>query len=184
MRRKTKLITSIVFMVLVAILTALGIWAVVGGDIGIGGDISFEAQELEVTISGYMYGHDKNHMTEENAEQLPGDEFGKQDDSEIVKNSLDWTGLDLVFVDKNVDIIIEVFITNNHLDKAVRVSPSDKSQTEGKNFSVTIDCSGTATKDIISVGETINYTITLKILDKGMKVDGILDIIFSLTNEI
>ncbi len=184
MRRKTRLITSIICMILVAILVVFGIWAVVGGDIGIGGDISFEAQELEVTISGYMYGHDEEHMTEENAEQLPGKEFNQNTVGDGVDNNLDWTGLDLVFVDKNVDIIIEVFITNNHPEKAVRVSPNDKSETEGKNFSVTIDCSGTATKDIISVGETINYTITLKILDKGMKVDGILDIIFSLTNEI
>lgn len=183
MRRKTKLITSIVFMVLVAILTALGIWAVVGGDIDIGGDISFEAPDLEVSISGYMYGHDENHMTEEDAEQLPGAEFTKNTIADGVENNLDWTGLDLVFVDKNVDIIIEIFIRNNHTEKAVLVGVNDKSETEDKNFSVTIDCSGTATKDVISVGETINYTITLKVLDKDLKVDGLLDIIFSLTNE-
>ncbi len=183
MRRKTRLITSIICMVLVAILVVFGIWAVVGGDIGIGGDISFEAPDLEVTIAGHMYGHDKDHMTEENAEELPGAEFGKNTANDGVENNLDWTGLDLQFADKNTNIIIQVYITNNHQEKAVLVGISDKSETEGKNFSVTIESSGTATKDVISVGETINYTITLKIIDKGLKVDGKLNIIFSLTNQ-
>lgn len=179
MNRKGKLAISIVAMVLVAFFVGWGIWSVFQ-DIGIGVDVSFSGENMSATITGKMYGHDKDHMTSDTAEILDGATWtdGIAEDS----HSLDWSNLDLNFADKFTDIVIVVSITNGNEEAPINVAVENKTETEGKNFTVAIDQSGTSTQDLIGVGETIEYTITLKIVNPNLRVDGTLDVIFSLVN--
>ena len=182
MRRKSRLIISIIIFILVAILVGMGLWAVLGGDISIGGDIYFSSTDLEVTIKGRLYGHKKSAMTKEDAEILPGATWTASTAQDGIANSLDWTDLQLNFADKNSPIIIEVEIANNHYEESVIVGVSDKTETEDKNFTVDISNYGTIQKNTITPGETITYLIVLRIVNIAWEVDGKLDIIFSLSN--
>lgn len=184
MRRKSRLIMLIISLVLILALMSIAIWAAVGADIGVGGDINIEAPDLNVKITGKMYGHHKDHMTEENAEELPGADWGVTTLEDGEENNLTWDNLDLIFVDKYTDIVIELSITNRHEEKAIVVGVDNKTDTEGKNFTLTIESSGTSTQDVISVGETIIYKMTFKIIDEKVSASGNFDITYSLSNAI
>lgn len=179
MNRKGKLTISIIAMVLVAFFVGWGIWSVFQ-DIGIGVDVSFSGENMTATITGKMYGHNKDHMTSDTAEQLDGATWtdGVAEDTHF----LDWSNLELNFTDAFSDIIIQIFIYNGNAETPINISVENKTETEGKNFTVAIDQSGTSTQDLIGVGETIEYTITLKIVNPNLRVDGTLDVIFSLVN--
>ena len=181
MRRKWRLIISIIVMVLIF---GLMIFATVGAltNVGLGGDIVISGENLEVTITGKIYGHKQNNMTEDTAEEIGTATWDINTPTEDGGNSLDWSDLPLNFVDKDEAIVIIIDIKNNHLTNSVLLGVENKSEVEGKNFTVDIAKSETLDPNQIAVGESVRYTITLKITDSSKKVEGKLNLIFSLTN--
>lgn len=185
MRRKMRLVVSIIIFMLVGILVGLGMWAVLGGDIGIGGDIYFSSEALEMTINGKLFGHRRDCMTEDTAEILKGVTWTKETIQDGIENELDWTGLNLTFADKNTPITIKVEIRNNsdlQTGAKIGVGVSNKTDTKDKNFTVDITNYGTNIKDEIKPGETITYLIVLNIVNYVEKVDGELNVIFSFSS--
>lgn len=184
MKTKGKLITTIIVFLLILSLVIVGIIGIAKNGRGIDGDISLMSPDVRATISGKVWGH-KNHKEKENAQILQGDSWDENTGNNNV-NNITWSDLDLTFADEDTDIVIEIVIKNDDANvdgKPIKVDIENKTVTQGKNFSVLIENSGTSTSDIIGVGETIVYTITLKILDKGLKVDGKLDIAFNLSKD-
>ncbi len=181
MRRKRKLIFSIIAAIIILILMGFGIWGAMA-NIGIGGDITFDAEALEVSISGKMYGHNKDNLTEETAENLPGATWTKEMAENGEDYYLDWSGLNLWFADKDNPIVIEIYITNNHDDSDIVVAIENNTITEGKNFTFTLTTSGTAQNGIIGVGETLKCLITMSIVDANFAVSGNIDLNFSLAS--
>lgn len=180
MKKTGRLIISIAAAVIIIILMGFGIYAAVA-DIGIGGDISINANDLQVTIAGRIYGHNRNFMTADSAEELEGATWNSATDPDGIENNVNWNDLDLNFVSKTVDIVIEIDITNNHTEKAVLVDYRDLSPTTNKNFTVTI--SSSSGENIVAVGETVTFSVTLKLIDVSEEASGSLSVLFSLKSE-
>lgn len=177
MNKTHKLIISILAMIIVIILMGFGIWAVLA-DIGIGSDITFEIGRINADISGKVYGHHKDHLTQDQAEQLPGGSWTQQSENP----ELDWSGLNLTFADKDMPIVIEVNITNTHQTQDLSVVIENKTNTNGKNFSLTMEVFGEQSEGVIGTGETARYVFTLRVLDANKSVSGNLELIFRINN--
>ena len=180
MNKTGRLIIAIVSAVIILILMGFGIYATFA-DIGIGGDIHINAKDLQVTIAGRIYGHNRNFMTADTAEELEGATWTSTTDPDGLENNVNWDDLDLSFVSKTVDIVIEVDITNNHPEKAILVDYKDLSPTTNKNFTVAITSS--SGENVVPVGEKVTFSIVLKLIDESEEASGSLSVLFSLKCE-
>jgi len=179
MNKKAKLTIKIASLVLILALFVIAIVAIASGHFDIGGDINITAPDIEAKITGKIYGHHKDHMTEDVAENLTGADW-KAEDFDGEENTLDWDNLNLNFVNKETDIVIVISITNNG-EKELYVTVDNKTQTEDKNFTLTIQGSGTATENVVTKGETIVYTMTFHILDANKSVSGTFDVDYNIS---
>lgn len=180
MNKTGRLIIAIASVFIILILMGFGIYATFA-DISIGGDIAVNGHDLQMTVTGKMYGHDLKHLTEDQAFELDGNTWDSTTNPDGIENSIDWSDLDLRFVHKEVDIVIKISFTNNHTDKNVVVAYQDLSPATNKNFTITITTD--AQDNIVPVGETATYTITLKLTDKGKEASGKMNVIFTLMNQ-
>lgn len=179
MNRKAKLTTSIIAVIIILILMSIAIWASTVR-YGIGGDISIMSPNLQTTITGKVWGHKSHNLTEETAEILQGTTW----DDETSENNFSFERLDLKFVNTYTPIVIQISIKNDegYVDaNPINVEVLNETNTEGKNFSITIESSGTAQENKIAIGETIVFTITLAVAEAGQRAGGDFSVSFLLS---
>ena len=133
MTLKTKLISAIVAFVMVASLMMVGILASPTVTMQMGGNVSFTATDLQVTISDGVLA---NGTLEDSANKMQGVKIDAYDDG--AEELATWTNLNLTFNESGEDMTITFTITNNSTVDDIRATVTvDQGTTDNATVSVT-----------------------------------------------
>ena len=141
MTLKTKLISAIVAFVMVASLMMVGILASPTVTMQMGGNVSFTATDLQVTISDGVLA---NGTLEDSANKMQGVKIDAYDDG--TEELATWTNLNLAFNESGEDMTITFTITNNSKVDDIRATVTvEQGTTNNATVSVTTPSSLSAT---------------------------------------
>ena len=141
MTLKTKLISAIVAFVMVASLMMVGILASPTVTMQMGGNVSFTATDLQVTISDGVLA---NGTLEDSANKMQGVKIDAYDDG--AEELATWTNLNLAFNESGEDMTITFTITNNSKVDDIRATVTvEQGTTNNATVSVTTPSSLSAT---------------------------------------
>lgn len=163
---KKKFISSIVayafLFVLLSCLVGYGAWAILNANFNLGGNISFEANNVLATISaGQVSG---GTLTDEES-KLQQITIDLNNNGQTAMQT--WSGLDLHFNDNADDVTITFTITNNHTEKALLVEVGEITGTKtNADVSVTAD-GGSASSVVIAPSDNAQFVVTFSVSDKS-----------------
>ena len=164
MSNKAKLVSVIVSVLLVISLLTIGVFAAQNATINLGGTITFQAKDVQATISKAVVTN--GTVTDADNKML---EVVLDADNDGATAIATWSGLDIVFDDSGDDVTIVFTITNDHGEKALVVTTT---QTDGTTDNATMTTTvtggtGTVASNSIAVGESAEYTVTFHIIDQN-----------------
>ena len=141
MSTKVKLVSLISAFVLVLAIMMVAVMAVPTVTLNIGGNISFTATDLQVTISQGVLA---NGTLEDSANKMQGVKIDAYDDG--AEELATWTNLNLAFNESGEDMTITFTITNNSKVDDIRATVTvDQGTTDNATVSVTTPSSSSAT---------------------------------------
>ena len=141
MTLRTKLISCIVAFVMVASIMLVGIFASSTITLQMGGNVSFTATDLQVTISNGVLA---NGTLEESANKMQGVKIDAYNDG--AEELATWTNLNLAFNESGEDMTITFTITNNSKVDDIRATVTvEQGTTNNATVSVTTPSSLSAT---------------------------------------
>ncbi len=164
MTLKTKLISCISAFVLVISLMLVSIMAVPNVTLNIGGNVTFEATDVQATISNGILANGTLTDSESKMQEVVLD--ATHDGAEELAT---WSGLELAFNKSGEDMTITFSITNNHPEKDmfVEVTPSIGTQT---NATMTVTSTSSDPISGITIpadGESETFTVTFHVESKN-----------------
>ncbi len=163
MSLKAKLVSTIAAFCMVICLLSVGIWAASTGTVTVGGTVSFEATDVNVTVTGTVSGAKVNTWTDTitwSAEDATAAEVWDGLLFEFVQNTTDTSKLD--------DIVISLKIDNLSTERGILVT-LEKTSTDTDDVSVTVD---TANEAKVAAEGTTTLKITIKALgDANSTID-------------
>ena len=140
MSTKVKLASLISAFVLVLAIMLVAVMAVPTVTLNIGGNISFTATDLQVTISQGVLA---NGTLEDSANKMQGVKIDAYDDG--AEELATWTNLNLTFNESGEDMTITFTITNNSTVDDIRATVTvDQGTTDNATVSVTTPSSSSA----------------------------------------
>ena len=141
MSTKVKLVSLISAFVFVLAIMMVAVMAVPTVTLNIGGNISFTATDLQVTISQGVLA---NGTLEDSANKMQGVKIDAYDDG--AEELATWTNLNLTFNESGEDMTITFTITNNSTVDDIRATVTvDQGTTDNATVSVTTPSSSSAT---------------------------------------
>ena len=141
MSTKVKLVSLISAFVLVLAIMMVAVMAVPTVTLNIGGNISFTATDLQVTISQGVLA---NGTVEDSANKMQAVKIDAYDDG--AEELATWTNLELTFDESGQDMTITFTITNNSKVDDIRATVTvDQGTTDNATVSVTTPSSSSAT---------------------------------------
>lgn len=162
MNSKAKLISTIAAICMVLVLLVGGIWAASTATVNVGGSVSFNANDVKVTVTGKVEGAKVNTWTKE----VTWDETNSE--TTLTAN---WTDLNLEFVKSTDgqgaltgeldDIVITITITNLDEQRALNVTLKDNT-TGHAGFEVELSETSDTLNKVDGAKDSAEYTITLK----------------------
>lgn len=164
MSNKAKLITVISAFVLVVSLLTVGVFAVQSATVNMGGTITFNATDVQATISAATVA---NGTVTDAAAKLQEIKFDADNDGSTALAT--WGGLDIAFAAGGDDVTITFTITNDHAEKGLVVTTTP---TPGTAVNMTMTTTveggtGTVENNTIAVGGSAEYTVTFHIANQN-----------------
>jgi len=164
MSNKAKLVSVIAAFVLVITLLIGGVFAAQTATVNLGGTITFQAKDVQATISAATVSNGTVTDAASKMQQVVLD--ANNDGATAIAT---WSGLDITFDDSGDDVTIVFTITNDHGEKALIVTTT---QTDGTTDNATMTTTvtggtGTVASNTIAVGESAEYTVTFHITDQN-----------------
>lgn len=161
---KVKLISAVSALVLVLSLLIVGVLAAQSATINLGGTITFQAKDVQATISAATI---NNGTLTDSANKLQAITLDADNDG--ADEIATWSGLVLSFEDSGEDLTVTFTVTNDHPEKALVVTTT---QTDGTTDNATMTASvtggtGTVASNSIAVGQSAEYTVTFHIEDRN-----------------
>ena len=164
MSNKVKLVSVVSAILLVISLLIGGVLAAQSVTVNLGGTITFQAKDVQATISAGVIANGSVADPENKMQQVVLD--AENDGATAIAT---WSGLDLTFADAGDDVTITFTITNDHGEKDLVVTTV---QTDGTTDNATMTASvtggtGTVASNTIAVGGSAEYTVTFHITDQN-----------------
>lgn len=164
MSNKVKLVSVVAAFLLVLSLVVVGVFAAQSATVNLGGTITFQAKDVQATISAATVNNGTLTDAGSKLQQVVLD--ANNDGTEAIAT---WAGLALAFDDSGDDLTITFTITNDHGEKALIVTTT---QTDGTVDNATMTTTveggtGTVQSNSIAVGESAEYTVTFHIVDQN-----------------
>ena len=164
MSNKAKLITIVTAFVLVLSLLTVGVFAVQSATVNLGGTITFNATDVQATISAGTVANGTVTDAEAKLQEIKLDA-----DNDGATAIATWGGLDLVFAEGGDDLTITFTVTNDHAEKGLVVTTAATPGTAVNMTMVTTVEGGTGTveSNTIAVGGSAEYTVTFHITNQN-----------------
>lgn len=164
MSNKVKLVSIITALVFVLSLLIVGVLAAQTATVNLGGTITFQAKDVQATISAGVVTNGSVADAENKMQTVVLD--AENDGAAAIAT---WSGLNLTFDDGGDDVTITFTITNDHGEKDLIVTTV---QTDGTTDNATMTTTvtggtGTVTSNTIAVGSSAEYTVTFHIVDQN-----------------
>ena len=164
MSNKLKLVSVISAFLLVISLLVGGVLAAQSATVNLGGTITFQAKDVQATISAATVNNGTLTDAGSKLQQVVLD--ADNDGAEAIAT---WAGLVLSFDDSGDDLTITFTITNDHGEKDLIVTTT---QTDGTTDNATMTTTvaggtGTVASTTIAVGDSADYTVTFHIVDQN-----------------
>ncbi len=166
---KKKFISSIVgyafLFVLLSCLVGYGAWAILNANFNLGGNISFEANNILATISA---GQVSGGTLTDSASKLQAITINTTDNGQTAMQT--WNNLDLHFNDNGDDVTITFTITNNHTEKALLVEVGEITGTK-TNATVSVTADGESAESVVipansGTPSSVEYVVTFSVTEK------------------
>lgn len=157
---KIKLISTVSAFILVLSLLAVGVFAAQSATVNLGGTITFQAKDVQATISAATVSGATLTDAENKLQAIVLD--AENDGSEEIAT---WAGLVLAFDNSGDDATIKFTITNDHPEKALTVTTTQVNGTVDNATMTVTQTGGTGTveNNSIAVGGSAEYTVTFHI---------------------
>lgn len=164
MSNKVKLVSVISAFVLILSLVVAGVLAAQSATVNLGGTITFQARDVQATISSATVVNGTVVDAENKLQQIVLDA-----DNDGATEIATWSGLDITFDESGDDVTITFTVTNDHGEKALIVTTT---QTDGTTDNATMTTTvtggtGTVASNSIAVGSSAEYTVTFHIVDQN-----------------
>ena len=161
MTLRTKLISIIVAFVMVASLMMVSIFASPTITMQMGGNVSFNATDLQVTISDGVLA---NGTLEDSANKMKGVKIDAYDDG--AEELATWQNLNLIFNESGQDMTITFTITNNSKTDNVKAAVS-VNQGTATNATVSLTTPSTSPATIQANNGSQQFVITFHVVDRN-----------------
>ena len=161
MTLRTKLISIIVAFVMVASLMMVSIFASPTITMQMGGNVSFNATDLQVTISDGVLA---NGTLEDSANKMKGVKIDAYDDG--AEELATWQNLNLIFNESEQDMTITFTITNNSKTDNVKAAVS-VNQGTATNATVSLTTPSTSPATIQANNGSQQFVITFHVVDRN-----------------
>ena len=164
MSNKVKLVSVVAAFLLVLSMVVVGVLAAQSATVNLGGTITFQAKDVQATISAATVTNGAVADATNKLQQVVLD--ADNDGSEAIAT---WAGLTLTFDEGGDDLTITFTITNDHGEKDLIVTTT---QTDGTVDNMTMTTTveggtGTVASNTIAVGGSAEYTVTFHITDQN-----------------
>lgn len=161
---RVKLITTVSAFVLILALLTVGVFAAQSATVNLGGTITFQAKDVQATISAATVNNATLADASSKLQQIVLD--ADNDGTEAIAT---WAGLVLTFDDAGDDATITFTITNDHPEKALTVTTTQTNGTVDNATMTVTQTGGTGTveNNTIAVGGSAEYTVTFHIEDQN-----------------
>ena len=164
MSNKVKLVSVIAAFVLILTLAIAGVAAAQSVTVNLGGTITFNATDVQATISAGVITNGSVTDAENKLQHVVLDA-----DNDGATSIATWSGLNLTFDEGRDDLTITFTITNDHEEKGLNVATV---QTDGTVDNMTMTTTveggtGTVQNNVIPVGGSADYTVTFHITDQN-----------------
>lgn len=154
--------------VLVTGLVGYGVYAAVASKLNLGGNISFDAKDVQASISAGTLS--SGAVLEDAANKMQAISIDANSDGATAMAT--WSGLNISFPDDASDVTITFTVANNHTEKDLLISIGEKTGTYN-NATMTITMDGVAKISAIVAAKTADTTstctvvVTFKVTDKN-----------------
>ena len=164
MSNRVKLVSVVAAFLLILSLVVVGVFAAQSATINLGGTITFQARDVQATISAATVTNGTVADATNKLQQVVLDA-----DNDGAQAIATWAGLTLTFDEGGDDLTITFTITNDHGEKDLIVATT---QTDGTVDNMTMTTTveggtGTVASNTIAVGESAEYTVTFHITDQN-----------------
>ena len=176
MTLKTKLISTVIALIMVASLMLVGIFANPTITMQMGGNVSFTANGVYAEVTGTITGASGGQVT------LPKVEIDYTDTTENITMPTEWTNMPLTFDENGSEITVSFTITNLATDRNIDTTITDTTVTNG--FTVTRDCDGETISETDNriITDSATYTFKLNVSSKNSPASGTFGINVHLEN--
>ena len=176
MTLKTKLISTVIALIMVASLMLVGIFANPTITMQMGGNVSFTANGVYAEVTGTITGASGGQVT------LPKVEIDYTDTTENITMPSEWTNMPLTFDENGSEITVSFTITNLATDRNIDTTITDTTVTNG--FTVTRDCDGETISETDNriITDSATYTFKLNVSSKNSPASGTFGINVHLEN--
>lgn len=161
MTLKTKLILCIVAFIMIASLMLVGIFATQTVTMQIGGNVTFNATDLQVTISDGVLA---NGTMTDSESKMQGVKIDAYDDG--AEELASWQGLNLTFDESGQDMTITFTITNNSTTDNIQATVSVEQGT-ASNATVAVTTPSTSPATIQANNGSQQFVITFHVTDRN-----------------
>lgn len=166
MSLKAKLVSTISAFILVLCLLVVGVLAAQQVTVNLGGTITFQAKDVQATISAGVVAGGNLSDSANKLQQIVLDA-----DNEGADAIASWSGLAITFTDAGDDVTIKFTVTNDHPEKALIVTTNQVIPENGAvNATMTTTVTGgtgTVDNNTIAVGSSADYTVTFHITERN-----------------
>lgn len=176
MTLKTKLISTVIALIMVASLMLVGIFANPTITMQMGGNVSFTANGVYAEVTGTITGASGGQVT------LPKVEIDYTDTTENITMPTEWTNMPLTFDENGSEITVSFTITNLATDRNIDTTITDTTIANG--FTVTRDCDRETISETDNriITDSATYTFKLNVSSKNSPASGTFGINVHLEN--
>ena len=176
MTLKTKLISTVIALIMVASLMLVGIFANPTITMQMGGNVSFTTNGVYAEVTGTITGASGGQVT------LPKVEIDYTDITENITMPTEWTNMPLTFDENGSEITVSFTITNLATDRNIDTTITDTTVANG--FTVTRDCDGETISETDNriITDSATYTFKLNVSSKNSPASGTFGINVHLEN--
>ena len=176
MTLKTKLISTVIALIMVASLMLVGIFANPTITMQMGGNVSFTTNGVYAEVTGTITGASGGQVT------LPKVEIDCTDITENITMPTEWTNMPLTFDENGSEITVSFTITNLATDRNIDTTITDTTVANG--FTVTRDCGGETISETDNriITDSATYTFKLNVSSKNSPASGTFGINVHLEN--